>query len=71
MQALVVSHLDYSNGIFIGLPKKAIKKMQRIQNMAAKVTIQKSKYDSSTEALKTPLATYFRTNSIQSFSISF
>ena len=53
VQALVISHLDYANGLFIGLPQKAFDQLQRIQNMAAKVTLRRSKYDSSTDALKT------------------
>ena len=50
---LVISHLDYANALYAGLPKKDIKKLQVIQNMAAKIVIKSGKYDSSTEALKT------------------
>ena len=39
MQSLVISHLDYANGIYIGLPQRSIDLMQRVQNMAAKVTL--------------------------------
>ena len=35
----VISHIDYANAIFIGLPKCSIKKLQRIQNMAARVVL--------------------------------
>ena len=49
---LVLSHLDYSNAIFVGLPDKDIKAMQRVQNAAAKMVLLKTKYDSSTDALK-------------------
>ena len=49
---LVLSHLDYLNAIFVGLPDKDIKAMQRVQNAAAKMVLLKTKYDSSTDALK-------------------
>ena len=49
---LVLSHLDYSNAIFVGLSDKDIKAMQRVQNAAAKMVWLKTKYDSSTDALK-------------------
>ena len=49
--SLVLSHLDYSNNILAGLPNSTIYKLQRIQNWAAKVVLQQSKYDSSTSAL--------------------
>ena len=49
---LVTSHLDYANAIYSGLPKSELGKLQRIQNMAAKLVTKASKYDSSTEALK-------------------
>ena len=49
---LVISHLDYANVLFMGLPKYQIKKLQRIQNMAAKLVLNKRKYDSSTECMR-------------------
>ena len=49
---IVLSHLEYSNAIFVGLPDKDIKAMQRVQNAAAKMVLLKTKYDSSTDALK-------------------
>ena len=52
VHSLVVSTLDYSNGILFGLPKKSINRLQAIQNRAAKLILLKSKHDSSTEALK-------------------
>ena len=52
VQALVISHLDYANGLFIGLPQKVFDQLQRIQNMAAKVTLNRSKFESSKDALK-------------------
>ena len=53
MQSWVTSHLDYSNGILVNLRDNALKPLQRIQNMAAKITLGMRKYDSSTEALRT------------------
>ena len=49
--ALVLSHLDYTYGILGGLPKSSIDKMQAVQNMAAKITLGKGKYDSATSCL--------------------
>ena len=52
---LVIAHLDYANAIYIGLPQFEINKLQKVQNMAAKVITCAGRYDSSTEALKTLL----------------
>ena len=49
--SLVLTHLDYSNSILCGLPKKSLMNLQRIQNWAAKVVLHRDKYSSSTEAL--------------------
>ena len=49
--SLVLTHLDYSNSILSGLPKKSISKMQRVQNWAAKVVLYRDRYSSSKEAL--------------------
>jgi len=51
--ALVLSHLDYANSILCGLPDTAIGQLQRVQNWAAKVVLQRSKYESSMDALQT------------------
>ena len=48
---LVMSHLDYVNAILVNLPQREIHKLQRIQNMAAKIVLCKSKYESSWESL--------------------
>ena len=50
---LIVSHLDYANALYAGLPNTDVSKLQRIQSMTAKIIIGASKYDCSTEALKT------------------
>ena len=49
---LVISHLDYVNAILINLPQRETHKLQRIQNMAAKIVLCKSKYESSQESLQ-------------------
>ena len=51
--ALVLSHLDYANSLLGGLLKTSIAKLQRIQNIAAKVVLNKGKYDSATSCLAT------------------
>ena len=43
VQALVISHLDYANAILAGLPKCSINRLQRIQNAAARVVLQRSR----------------------------
>ena len=50
---LCMSHLDYLNALLYGIPNKTLNKYQRIQNICAKLALGKSKYDSSTESLKT------------------
>ena len=50
--SLVISHLDYNNSVLIGISDYLLKRFQRIQNMCAKLVLNRKKYDSSTEALK-------------------
>ena len=50
---LCMSHLDYLNAVLYDVPNKTLSKHQGIQNMCAKLALGKSKYDSSTECLKT------------------
>ena len=50
--AMVISHLDYANAIMVGLPEKHIAKLQRAQNMAAKVVLKRGKYTSSKDSLQ-------------------
>ena len=52
VHGLIISHIDYCNSLFYGLPKCDIKKLQRIQNMAAKLILKKRKFDSVTVCLK-------------------
>ena len=51
MLGLVISHLDYCNSILVGLPDVSINRMQRVQNLAAKVVLGKSKMDSASKCL--------------------
>ena len=51
MLGLLISHLGYCNSILAGLPDVSINQMQRVQNLAAKVVLGKSKRDSATECL--------------------
>ena len=53
IRGLVISHLDYCNAIFAGLPKVLLKILQKVQNIAAKLVLGYNKYDSSIMALKT------------------
>ena len=46
ISALVLLHLDYANVILIGLPEVDIKKMQIVQNMAAKLVLNCSTMES-------------------------
>jgi hypothetical protein len=50
--ALVLSHMDYSNALFVNLPVSTLKPLQRIQNFAAKTVTKASRYSSATLALK-------------------
>ena len=49
---LVLSHLNYANAIPAGLPDCDINKMQRIENITAKLAMKVRKHNSTTTALK-------------------
>ena len=49
---LVISHIDYCNSLFAGLPETDISKLQRIQNVGAKLVLNKPRSYSATEALR-------------------
>ena len=49
---LVMTHLDYTNSILTGLPKASIHQLQRVQNIAAKIILQRNKFESSSKCLE-------------------
>ena len=49
--ALVLSNLDYANSLLGCLPKSSINRMQTVQDMAAKITLGRCKYDSASRCL--------------------
>ena len=51
VQSMVMSRLDYANALLYGLPKNEINRLQRIQNMAARVTAKLTKHDRITPVL--------------------
>ena len=49
---LVMSHLDYANSLYQGLPEVTLRKLQMVQNMAAKLVLNRDRLSSATEAKK-------------------
>ena len=49
---LCISHLDYANALLYRMTKKLKSKYQRIQDMCAKLVLNKQKYDSATKCPK-------------------
>ena len=52
MVSLVLSHLDYANSLLGNLPKTSINKTQLVQNIVARITLGRRKYDSATRCLQ-------------------
>ena len=52
IHSLVISRLDYGNGLLYGVPDKLLDKLQRVQNVAARVVVKASRYDHITPILK-------------------
>ena len=50
--SLCISHLDYANSLLTGLPKVSLNKLQRVQNMCAKLALREGKFDSPRECMK-------------------
>ena len=53
IHSLVIYRLDYGNGLLYDVPDKLFDKMQRVQNMAARVVGKASRYDQITPILNT------------------
>ena len=51
--AFITSQIDYCNSLMNGLPENLIKKLQRVQNTAARLVFNLRKYDRKTAALVT------------------
>ena len=51
VDGLVMSHLDYSNGVLGLLPNASFKTYVKVQSMAAKTILERNKYDSVREAM--------------------
>ena len=51
VHGMVTSHLSYANALYYGLSETSIKKLQRVQNMAAKVILGKTKSESSRDCI--------------------
>ncbi len=52
VHAFVSSRIDNCNSLLYGIPEYAIKRLQRVQNLAARVVTRSSKYSSITPTLK-------------------
>ena len=53
IHAFITSQIDYSYSLMNGLPENLIKKLQRVQNTAARLVFNLRKYDHPTPALVT------------------
>ena len=53
IHSLVISQLDYGNGLLYGVSDQLLDKLQRVQNVAARVVVKTSRYDHITPILKT------------------
>jgi len=49
--ALVITRLDYENGVLIGLPTNLVRRLQSVQNAAARLIFKRRRFDHITDAL--------------------
>ena len=49
VHGLVMSHLDYCNSLYYGLPDCDLNRLQRVQSITCKLVLNRSKYDSCTK----------------------
>ncbi|KAF7652868.1 hypothetical protein LDENG_00091310, partial [Lucifuga dentata] len=66
IHAFITSHLDYCNSLFIGLSKKSRRKLQHIQNAAARVLTNTKKSDHITPLIKDYLLFYTPARALRS-----
>ena len=52
VQGLVMAHLHYANALYFGLPDIDVNRLQRVQNIAARLILGKTNQDSITECLR-------------------
>ncbi len=52
VQALVLSHLDYANTCYAGIPKRELNHLQRVQNQVAKLILRAHHHDSTSRCLQ-------------------
>ena len=65
MIGLVISQLDYANSLYIGLPDCDVKKLQRVQNIAAKTALISEEKRITFLPKEITLASSFSENKIQ------
>ena len=53
VHSLVISQLDYGNGLLYDVPDQLLDKLQRVQNVAARIVVRASRYDHITSILET------------------
>ena len=52
VMGLVIPHMDYANSVLMGLPAVDIDKLQGVQNLTAKVVLERGKRDNPRKCMK-------------------